>query len=223
MPAPKISNGRRDARNFRRKVRSRYAFKILYTLATEVAGPILIAELYEISRRKSLADAFLGRKSSLYIYLYRLAGRGLVKLDGLRRQRSVVLTREGERELERYMEHCDSNERIDLDLPRCEGLGMHRQNVPLVLQRKMEAYVERRRQAHALSKKETLFYISYDLPKEFEYERGLLKSALGALGFKMMHESFYVGAHGVEQIIEAAERIGLLPFIAWGKITPLAA
>ena len=209
-------------RSFRRHLRSTVAFEILKTIAVDIAAPMLIAHLYEICRRKSITEAVTSRRSSLYIYLYRLVDRGFVRLEGLRRHMHVVLTKEGERELQRYLEQCETCDRTSVGLPIHGELGMHRKR-SFLLEKKMEMSVRQRKEIHEISKKERLFYISYDLPKELEHERGLLKMALTTLGFRMMHESFYVGAHNLEQLIDVAESVGILPFLAWGRLTPMAA
>lgn len=204
----------------RRGIRSATNVKLLRTLALEVAAPILIAELYEIARRKSLADVFLERKSSLYIYLHRLAERGLIRMEGLRRRRTVVLTKEGEQALEELNDRHDALELTGLQFPQyC--LGVHRKMPQL--KHRVDRSVERRKSVHKLSGGRWLFYISYDVPRELEYERQILQYALAKFGFKMLHESMYVSTGGVAKIIEIAESVGLLPFLAWGKIRPMAA
>lgn len=209
-----------EHKKIRRRLRSAIAARVLRTLLTEVAAPILIAELYELARRKSLMDIFRNRKPALYIYLYRLAERGLVNLDGRRRYRTVVLTKEGERALEEFDEHYDTLELTGMQFPQFT-LGVHKRMPQL--EHRVDRSVSRRKNVHKMSGGRWLFYISYDVPRELEYERQILQLALAKFGFKMLHESMYVSSGGVAKVIEVAESIGLLPFLAWGKIQPLAA
>jgi hypothetical protein len=213
-----------DARKFRRQVRSRISFEIMRTMVFETTGPILIAELFELFfARKSVWSVLKGNKSSFYIYLHRLAERGCVKIEGLRRRLAVVLTREGERELDSYTYRIDRLQEVGVEIPPELPLGIHREKLSPTLCHKVDRCVSVRKEVHAQSKKQRLFYISYDLPKELNYERQIIREALRQFEFTMMHESFYVGPRGLQYIIEIAERIGILPFIAWGIMRPMAA
>ncbi|MBI3097416.1 MAG: hypothetical protein HYY93_04090 [Planctomycetes bacterium] len=190
-----------------RALRSELHFRILGLLAGHVAVPILAAELHELARKMQSPSAALSdRRSPFYVYLHRLADAGWIKIGRLENRLAVLLTKEGERQLEWFTRHGG---RAGLSL--VPNVAEAQDVAPGVARRAFERIGGRVRETRA--------FLSYDIPVEAEPLRATLCRILCSAGFERLHESMWVGdPRRLPAVVGYAERLELLPKIQWGAI-----
>lgn len=190
-----------------RRLRSMLHFELLTLLAGHVVAPILIAELWDVARRMRSQTAWMsGRKGMFYRYLHRLADVGLLKVTRVHDRLAVLLTKEGERELERF---------------RRRGGRAGHSLVPHVGQSHSPAPTAIRRAFQLVGGgvRETNAFVSYDVPVEAEVLRCAMARTLREGGFDRLHESMWIGdPRRLPAVIAWAERQELLPHLKWGAI-----
>lgn len=190
-----------------RALRSELHFHILMLLAGHVAVPILAAELHELARKNQSPSALLStHRSRFYLSLHKLADIGWIKIERLQDRLAVLLTREGERELEHFR-RCGG----------CAGLSL----VPNVRESRDPSPGAIRRAFQRVSGRvrETRAFVSYDIPVQAEVLRVALCRVLCAAGFERLHESMWIGdPRRLPAVVAHAERMELLPKIQWGAI-----
>jgi hypothetical protein len=223
--------GRRE-RTPGEKLRGRLNWLILKTLAVDIGAPIVLGDmvqfLYVISSRSLLQAYYRSQRRSLFTtYLYRLAERGYVKLEGLRRERRATLTPAGRRALqalETWMELSGQREALTSvpDLrERLEAIRRERQAriAPAAVLRRMERQRQALRQSIPGIPRATAF-VSYDLPRGEDNRRRLLIGVLRGHGFKRLHQSMYVGpSERLRGALETLETAGVLSYLRWGTLT----
>jgi hypothetical protein len=215
------------------RLRSRLHWLILKTLVLNVKLPLATAELFEAVRiglaARSIGQFEAARRhpSALWCYLARLADKGLVKLEGLRRQKRALLTPAGRRALlalEALMRSRGDRAVLDAaaDLTeRLKGLrdGHRSRFCPADLMRRMQ------RQEKALRRQipgrpRPLTFVSYDLPRPEANRRRLILAVLKGHGFSRLHQSMYTGpSDRLRPALEDLELSGVLPNLRWGTIT----
>lgn len=207
-------------------LRGRLSLEILRVLAFDVAAPIAVAELFELLRISVHASISLSRflraingpKTFLYVYLHRFAERGLVKVEGRRRQKKVLLTSKGRHLL---MKLQKSEERVACEPPIVEEEELRKRIEPLPEEvTRQDALQEKRKKWHKKSRSATgAVFLSYDIPRKWNHRRKWLRETLKNLGFERFHHSFYVGTPEVlRRAIEEAETWGLVPYLCWGNL-----
>jgi hypothetical protein len=215
------------------RLRSRLNWLILKTLAVDIAVPLHIAEVFEAlralltSRSITQYEYNLKRPSLVAIYLHRLADRGYVNLQGLKRTRQAMLTPAGRKAL-RVLEDA-LRARGDRDvLNRAAGLSglLHRLRrngfrrlCPAVIRRRMD----RRRQIALRrirgSPRATAF-VSYDLPSAESGHRRTIVAVLQGHGFTRLHQSMYTGpSDHLRAAVEMLEGRVPLDRLRWGTLT----
>lgn len=190
-----------------RRLRSRLHYELMALLVGHVAVPILVAELHEFARRsQSVGAALSDRRSMLYHYLHRLADHGWVRIQRVHDRLAVLLTAEGEKELERF---------------RRRGGAAGHSLVPSVREaRDPDPATWRRAFVRAGGGvRKTQAFVSYDVPADAQTLRYWIARALGAAGFSRLHESMWIGdPRRLPAVVALAEQRELLPHLKWGAI-----
>lgn len=210
-------------------LRSRLAREILRILCFEVVGPVIIAELFELLRvtvhaSQSLSrfiHAISGPKNFLYVYLYRLSDRGLVKIEGPRGLKQALLTPKGRRFLRKLQ---DEEERARYRPPVLQEEQLRRQIEPLPDELiAQKALSDKRSKWHTESSKgDGAAFLSYDIPERWTCRRNWIRDRLRSLGFERFHHSFYLGTTKLlRRLVEEAETWGLVPYLCWGRLKVL--
>lgn len=214
------------------KLRSRLNWLILKTLAVDVGVPVVVAELIELmractSRSILQAEYRMRHPSFVTTYLYRLAERGYVKLEGLKRQRQATLTPAGRRAL-RALEafHRASEGMVGRGLDRSipEQLARIRSERQRAMSRN-ELIRRMERQRRALLRQipgppRATVFVSYDLPRGEWARRRVLIAVLKGHGFRRVHQSMYVGpSEKLRAVLEMLEPHGVLSACRWGTLT----
>lgn len=214
------------------KLRGRLNWLILKTLAMDVGVPISLAEFVELMRflsSRTPAQALYRSRHPSYLttYLYRLADRGYVKLEGLRRQRRATLTPTGRKALgaletlfrEEGMRKLPATAndlaRRLAEIRRCHSVLTG----SAALLRRMDR--QRRALLRAIpGRPRASGFVSYDLPQRESNRRRLILAILKGYGFTRLHQSMYVGhARHLRRALETLESVGVLPFLRWGTLT----
>jgi len=223
--------GRRE-RTPGQKLRARLNWLILKTLAVDIGAPIILGEIIQLmyiaSTRSAWQMYYRSRRRSLVTnYLYRLAERGYVKLEGLRRERKATLTPAGRkalRALENWMGQTGQGAALTAvpDLRgRLEAIRRERlaRLAPTALLRRMERRRQALRQSIPGIPRATAF-VSYDLPRHAVSRRRLLIGILRGHGFERLHQSMYIGlSRNLRGALETLETAGVLSFLRWGTLT----
>lgn len=190
-----------------RRLRSRLHFELLALFVGHVAVPVALAELWIAAKGvKSLMALVHRDRSTFYTYMHRLADHGWVRIERVHDRLAVLLTSEGERELERFKRWGGR-----------AGFSL----VPTVAESSEPApdVVRRAFQRVGGSVRQTRAFVSYDVPVEAEVLRRALSRALSTAGFDRMHESMWVGdPRRLPAVVAWAERHELLPQMTWGAI-----
>ncbi len=214
------------------RLRGRLNWLILKTLALDVGTPIVLGELVQLlyvtcSRSPMQALYRMRRPSFVTTYLYRLADRGYLRLEGLRRERQATLTPKGRRALlalERLVERQGeprlrkAAESLAGRLAAFRARRLARLS-PSALMRRME------RERIALLRRlpgppRATAFISYDLPRAEERRRRLVIAVLKGHGFKRLHDSLYTGASDrLRSALETLETAGVMRFLRWGTLS----
>jgi DNA-binding PadR family transcriptional regulator len=214
-------------------LRSRLNWLILKTLVLNVKLPLAAAELFETVRTVLSArsigqyEAAQRHPSALWRYLVRLADKGFVKLEGLRRRKRALLTPAGrqallalEARMRRRGHQAVLSVATDLAgrVKRLREGRLHR-ICPADLMRRM------RRQEAALRRQipgrpRATAFVSYDLPRPEANRRRLILAVLKGHGFARLHQSMYTGpSERLRPALEDLELSGVLPCLRWGTIT----
>lgn len=213
----------------RRQLRGHLNYEILKTLAGQVAGPILAAELYRYvklgqARTPAQFARLLSRREYFYAYLYRLARRGTIRIQGLRRQKRVVLTPAGKTsltELERSLgrSKLGGSRFPSGDSTIREATARLRRKLPSKNMRDRFAIMRKALSRATAGKDGEAAFVSYDIPEFLRRDRYRVSRSLVGLGFIQLNGSFYVGPAGrLPMAIEWIEDLGLLPYCCWGAI-----
>ncbi|MBI2889895.1 MAG: hypothetical protein HYY13_03820 [Nitrospirae bacterium] len=206
----------------RRRVRSRLNLAILRVLAQDVAAPILVNELVRVL---SLREQFVfvdqnpsRRSAHTYRYLYRLAAAGLVRMQGLRRQKRIALTPKGARSLPEWERASDST--------GAGGQGVTGRRLAEV--EKAARKMSRQDRFHGLRRmlarsvglgKRRAAFISYDIPERLRKDRARARRCLLGFGFIQLNGSYYVGPPArLRPTLERMEDLGVMPYCCWGEM-----
>jgi len=215
------------------RLRSRLNWLILKTLVLDVKLPLATAELFEAVRigltARSIGqyEAAQRHPSALWSYLIRLADKGYVTLEGLRRRKRALLTPAGRKALlalEAWMRSRGDRAVLDTATDLAERVKRLRDErlrrlCPTDLMRRMRRQeVALRRQIPGRPRAQS--FVSYDLPRPKANLRRLILAVLRGHGFARLHQSMYTGpSERLRSTLEDLELSGALPFLRWGTIT----
>ena len=234
-----------------RSLRSRTIGLILKTLAIDVAGSLVAAELYRaavillVRSGPAKWDAMTGR-DSFYIYLHRLEDRGWIKIDKLKERLTLFLTPRGRRALEEYERHWSRkgeafeeeaqrlgqavrdlppSARTPRPAPASQGAkkAAERSWVPTALREPVRRLLRRFPAPRRMPglHREQSF-VAYDVPLDRIQTRRLLPRFMAMWGFKRLQQSFYIGPTArLKGVVETLEMWGALPYARWGTLSIL--
>jgi hypothetical protein len=214
------------------RIRSRLNWLILKTLAVDVGVPLVAAELIELiractSRSYLQAEYRMRHPSYPATYLRRLAERGCVKLEGLKRHRQATLTPAGRRALEAlealYGNGGNGVERGEVS-PLHEQLDRIRhERMRRLSRRELTRRMERQRREFLRripGPPRATVFVSYDLPRGESGRRRLVIAVLKGHGFRRVHQSLYVGpSERLRAALETLEPFDVLSRCCWGTLT----
>ncbi len=215
------------------RLRSRLNWMILKTLAVDVQLPLMTADLFEalrillVARSIGQYEAEMRHPSALWCYLRRLADKGYIKVDGLRRRKRAMLTPAGRRAL-RALEDLMRGRGDRRTLEAAGDLAAHVKRLRDARLRRLcptDLMCRMQRQEAALRRRipgrpRALAFVSYDLPRPEANRRRLILAVLKGHGFARMHQSMYTGpSERLRPALEDLELTGVLPLLRWGTIT----
>lgn len=207
----------------RRRIRSQLNRQILATLATRVAAPILAAELYRllsISGIRTTGDVIrvLEGRQYFYVYLHRLAEKGLVRMEGIRRRKRLYLTPKGVRALRDLEKDSALAKRPEGREVEGKLRSLGRKAARLTPGDRFHEI--RKTLARVLGPSGTdAVFISYDIPEACRSDRIRLGRRLRELDFLQVNGSFYVGPRRrLKSALSAMEDLELLPYGCWGTL-----
>ena len=140
-----------------------------------------------------------GSKMAVYVYLYRMEKRGIIRSEGRRKKRRYFITEKGKLILK------------------------HRRNI-----RRFDRYreIERQKRRTAFELRHPLrgrrIFITYDIPAIMNYHRDRFREYLKMQGFKIVHRSMWSieynrdGKRRLKEALRYAKELGLQNLVGYG-------